>query len=135
MAYKAPVRDLSFVLHDVLEVERYANHFADADLSRDLIDQIIEEGGKFAEEVIAPINRPGDLFKVGVVICMGGMALVSSSVRHALGVGEGQWHVDGASALVAGVTLGGIVVLSVPTAWDALSAQSTTIAAYEVPRG
>ncbi|WEK57274.1 MAG: acyl-CoA dehydrogenase C-terminal domain-containing protein [Candidatus Brevundimonas phytovorans] len=60
MAYKAPVRDLSFVLHDVLEVERYANHFADADLSRDLIDQIIEEGGKFAEEVIAPINRAGD---------------------------------------------------------------------------
>ena len=60
MAYKAPVRDLSFVLHDVLEVERYANHFADADLSRDLIDQIIEEGGRFAEEVIAPINRPGD---------------------------------------------------------------------------
>lgn len=60
MAYKAPVRDLSFVLHDVLEVERYANHLADADLSRDLIDQIIEEGGKFAEEVIAPINRPGD---------------------------------------------------------------------------
>lgn len=60
MAYKAPVRDLSFVLHDVLEVERYANHFADADLSRGLIDQIIEEGGKFAEEVIAPINRPGD---------------------------------------------------------------------------
>ncbi len=60
MAYKAPVRDLSFVLHDVLEVERYANHFADADLSRDLIDQIVAEGGKFAEEVIAPINRPGD---------------------------------------------------------------------------
>ena len=50
---------------------------------------------------------------VGVVICMGGMALVSSSVRHALGVGEGQWHVDGASALIAGVTLSGIVVLSV----------------------
>ena len=44
----------------MLEVERYANHLADADLSRDLIDQIIEEGGKFAEEVIAPINRPGD---------------------------------------------------------------------------
>lgn len=60
MAYKAPVRDLSFVLHDVLEVERHAHHFADADLSRDLIDQIVEEGGKFAEEVIAPINRAGD---------------------------------------------------------------------------
>jgi len=61
MTYKAPVRDLSFVLHDVLQVETYGNQLPDADLSRDLIDQIIEEGGKFAEEVIAPINRPGDL--------------------------------------------------------------------------
>jgi alkylation response protein AidB-like acyl-CoA dehydrogenase len=60
MAYKAPVRDLSFVLHDVLEVERFANHFETTDLSRDLIDQIVAEGGKFADEVIAPINRIGD---------------------------------------------------------------------------
>ena len=60
MAYKAPVRDLSFVLHDVLQVENFGNLLPDADLSRDLIDQIVEEGGKFAEEVIAPINRPGD---------------------------------------------------------------------------
>lgn len=61
MAYKAPVRDLSFVLHEVLKVENFGNLLPDADLSRDLIDQIVEEGGKFAEEVIAPINRPGDL--------------------------------------------------------------------------
>ncbi|WP_312218250.1 acyl-CoA dehydrogenase C-terminal domain-containing protein [Brevundimonas sp.] len=60
MAYKAPVRDLSFVLHDVLQVENFGNLLPDADLSRDLIDQIVEEGGKFAEEVIAPINRIGD---------------------------------------------------------------------------
>ncbi|WP_303713295.1 acyl-CoA dehydrogenase N-terminal domain-containing protein, partial [Brevundimonas naejangsanensis] len=57
MAYKAPVRDLSFILHDVLQVESYGNQLPEADLSRDLIDQIVEEGGKFAEEVIAPINR------------------------------------------------------------------------------
>src|SRR5690606_39780126 len=60
MAYKAPVRDLSFVLHDVLQVENYGNLLPYADLSRDLIDQIVEEGGKFADEVIAPINRIGD---------------------------------------------------------------------------
>ncbi|MEN5113102.1 acyl-CoA dehydrogenase C-terminal domain-containing protein [Brevundimonas diminuta] len=60
MAYKAPVRDLSFVLHDVLQVENFGNLLPDADLSRDLIDQIVEEGGKFAEEIIAPINRTGD---------------------------------------------------------------------------
>lgn len=60
MAYKSPVRDLTFILNDVLEVERYANHLEGADLSRDLIDQVLEEGGKFADEVIAPINRTGD---------------------------------------------------------------------------
>lgn len=50
---------------------------------------------------------------VGVVICMGGIALVTNAARNALGVQEGQWAVDGASALVAGVTLAAIVVLSV----------------------
>lgn len=50
---------------------------------------------------------------VGVVICMGGMALVNTATRNALGVQSGQWAVDGASALVAGVTLAAIVVLPV----------------------
>ncbi len=60
MAYTAPVRDLSFILNDVLKVGQYAAQLPGADLSRDLIDQVLEEGGKFAEEVIAPINRVGD---------------------------------------------------------------------------
>lgn len=50
---------------------------------------------------------------VGVVICMGGVALVAPSVRQALAVAPGHWQPDGASALIAAVTLGGIVVLSV----------------------
>jgi len=60
MAYKAPVRDLSFILNEVLEIDRYANQPGFADASPDLIAQILEEGGKFAEEVIAPINWTGD---------------------------------------------------------------------------
>lgn len=50
---------------------------------------------------------------VGAVICMGGIALVAPSVRQALGVDAGHWVIDGASAWIAGVTLGGIVVLTV----------------------
>lgn len=50
---------------------------------------------------------------VGAVICMGGITLVASSVRHALGVGEGHWQINGASALVSGITLGGIVLLTI----------------------
>ncbi len=61
MAYKSPVRDLSFVLHDVLQVENYVEHFANPEISADLIDAILEEGGKFADGVIAPINKTGDI--------------------------------------------------------------------------
>ena len=60
MAYKAPVRDLTFILNEVLEIDRYANQPGFADVSSDLVGQILEEGAKFAEEVIAPINHSGD---------------------------------------------------------------------------
>ena len=49
---------------------------------------------------------------VGVVIIMAGVSLIASSARHALGL-DAQYRIDGASAGVAGVTLAGIVVLSV----------------------
>lgn len=60
MAYTAPTRDHQFLLRDVLQIERYANLPGFADASMDLVQQILEEGGRFAEEVIAPINRAGD---------------------------------------------------------------------------
>lgn len=60
MAYTAPVRDFTFILNEVLEIERHANQPGFEDVSADLVGQILEEGAKFAEEVIAPINRVGD---------------------------------------------------------------------------
>ena len=60
MAYKAPVRDLTFVLNEVLEIDRYSNQPGFADVTSELVGQILEEGAKFAEEVIAPLNRVGD---------------------------------------------------------------------------
>ncbi|WGM45283.1 3-methylmercaptopropionyl-CoA dehydrogenase [Brevundimonas sp. NIBR10] len=60
MAYKAPVRDLTFILNEVLEIDRYSNQAGFEDISSDLVQQILEEGAKFAEEVIAPINHSGD---------------------------------------------------------------------------
>ncbi|MFN3815791.1 acyl-CoA dehydrogenase C-terminal domain-containing protein [Brevundimonas sp.] len=60
MAYKAPVRDFQFILNEVLEIDRYENQPGFEDVSSDLVGQILEEGAKFAEEVIAPINRAGD---------------------------------------------------------------------------
>ena len=50
---------------------------------------------------------------VGVVICMAGIALVSRAVQHSLGVGGEAWTIDPLSALIAGLTLAVIVLLSI----------------------
>ena len=60
--YKAPIRDMQFVLHELLDAER---HFAELpggeEASVDLIDAILEEGAKLCENVVFPTNRIGDI--------------------------------------------------------------------------
>lgn len=58
--YNAPVRDMQFLLHDVLGIEKYSNLPGFSDAPRDLVDQILEEGAKFSENVLFPLNRIGD---------------------------------------------------------------------------
>ncbi|ARU56471.1 acyl-CoA dehydrogenase [Oleiphilus messinensis] len=58
--YIAPLQDIQFILHDILNVERLYQTLGKSDLSRDVIDSILEEGGKYASGVVAPLNRNGD---------------------------------------------------------------------------
>ncbi|WP_135212429.1 acyl-CoA dehydrogenase C-terminal domain-containing protein [Vitreimonas flagellata] len=58
--YKAPLREFRFLLNDVLDIQRYSNLPGFADAPMDLIDQVLEEGAKFCEGVLAPLNKVGD---------------------------------------------------------------------------
>ncbi len=58
--YTAPLREFRFLFRDLLNVERYANLPGFADASPDLIDQVLEEGAKFCQEVLTPLNAVGD---------------------------------------------------------------------------
>ena len=58
--YKAPIRDIQFTLYDVLSAEQHYQRIGATEASRDLVDAILTEGGKFAEEVLAPLNQVGD---------------------------------------------------------------------------
>jgi alkylation response protein AidB-like acyl-CoA dehydrogenase len=60
MAYQAPVRDQLFVLREVLGLEQYANLPGFADAPLDVVEQVLTEGAKFCEAVLAPLNRVGD---------------------------------------------------------------------------
>jgi len=58
--YKAPLADMRFALYDVLGAEALFERLGFADASRDVLDAILDEGARFTETVLAPLNRVGD---------------------------------------------------------------------------
>ena len=58
--YRAPVEDALFVLNDVLHFQRYNNLPGFADATPDMMQAILEEAAKLAEEVLQPLNQVGD---------------------------------------------------------------------------
>jgi alkylation response protein AidB-like acyl-CoA dehydrogenase len=59
--YIAPLRDMQFVLHELLNVEEEFKQLPrHAEIDKDIVNQVLEEGGKFASEVLFPLNHSGD---------------------------------------------------------------------------
>jgi acyl-CoA dehydrogenase len=60
MTYRAPVPDIVFTMRHVAGLDRAIADGVYGDLSADLVQTILEEAGRFANDVIAPLNRAGD---------------------------------------------------------------------------
>ena len=59
-SYKAPLRDMRFVLYELHDAEGLTALPGYAEMKRDLLDPVLEESAKFCEEVLQPLNRSGD---------------------------------------------------------------------------
>src|ERR1700755_3478676 len=59
--YKAPLEDVSFLLNDVFQIDRYDNLPGFTDASADVREAVLGEAAKLSEEVLQPLNRAGAL--------------------------------------------------------------------------
>ena len=98
MAYNAPVSDIAFALTNLAGLPRLQGNAAFENYDSDLIEPILEEAGKLARDILAPLNQSGD--KAGAVLGPDG-------VKAAPGFGQAY----------AAFRDGGWMGLSVPEAW------------------
>ena len=59
-SYTAPTRDARFIINEMLDLAGYADLPGFEAASVDVTDAVINEGGKFCAEVLAPLNQSGD---------------------------------------------------------------------------
>jgi alkylation response protein AidB-like acyl-CoA dehydrogenase len=98
MSYKPPVRDLIFSLREAADFARLETAFPAADA--ETVEAVLEAAGTFAADVLAPLNRPGDLV---------GARFENGAVRAAPGFAEayGAFAKGGWNGLAAGADVGG----------------------------
>ena len=58
--YKAPVDEVTFLLHDVFRLDRYNNLPGFAEATPDVVEAVLAEAAKFSEAILMPLNRVGD---------------------------------------------------------------------------
>ena len=89
MSYKAPIRDLAFCLDHIVDAEQLAQTERFAEATADTRAAILDEAGKLASDVLAPLNRNGDLtpakLENGVVRASPGFADAYKAIA------EGGW--------------------------------------------
>jgi len=88
--YKAPLRDMRFLIDHVFDFHTQYAALGAHDASPDMINAILDEGAKFCENVLAPLNRSGDEegchFDNGVVTTPTGFKQAFAQYV------EGGWH-------------------------------------------
>ncbi|MCD6060016.1 MAG: acyl-CoA dehydrogenase [Moraxellaceae bacterium] len=60
--YKAPLRDMRFLMNEVFDFPKHYSQLSNGgDATPDMVEAILGEAARFCEEVLAPLNHPGDL--------------------------------------------------------------------------
>ena len=114
--YAAPVRDMSFVIEELIGLETI-NTLPGLDwVTEDLVCAVLTEAGKFGAEVLAPLNRTGDLqgceLQNGVVTTPDGFAEAYRQFT------DGGWNGVIAQPEYGGQGMPWLVATAIGEIWD-----------------
>ncbi len=114
--YSAPLRDIRFLLSEVVGLDRIAALPGFELATPDLVDAVLEEAGKFAKNVLGPLNQPGDTnaptLANGVVTTGAGFADAYAQFV------AGGWNALGADPEYGGQGLPRLVAAAVDEMWQ-----------------
>jgi 3-(methylthio)propanoyl-CoA dehydrogenase len=113
--YRAPVRDVRFVLEELLGAGSLSGFPKLADYSNELAQSVLEEAARFAQEVLDPLNQPGDT--AGARWTEQGVVTAPGFREAYAGFVEGGWPQLGADPDYGGQRVPRVLVLAVAEFW------------------
>jgi len=115
-SYTPPLRDIRFALEDIVGLEALAALPGCAEIGADDIAAILEQAGRFAADVLAPLNRVGDVegsrLENGAVVTPAGFRAAYDAFR------EGGWCAISAEEAFGGMGLPRLVATAVWEIWN-----------------
>ena len=116
MTYHAPVKQIRFALDAIANLPRLYGNSAHGDLSSDLVDAVLEEAGRFAGEVLAPLNQTGD--KEGSKLENGKVTLATGFADAYRRFVEAGWNGVAGTAEFGGQGLPHTIGLAIQEMWQ-----------------
>ena len=113
--YRAPLKDLEFVLHELIGPEALNGCPDLADYSAELGSSVLAEAARFAETVLAPLNQPGD--REGAHWTPEGVQAPTGFKEAYRQFVEGGWPQLGASAQFGGQAVPAMLASAVQEIW------------------
>lgn len=89
MPFRTPVEEYDFILKNIIGFHQVSGTERFADATDDVVKAILTEAGKLCEDVMAPVNRNGDLYPA---VLENGVVRTSSGFSDAFAaIADGGW--------------------------------------------
>ncbi|MES1947080.1 acyl-CoA dehydrogenase [Salinisphaera sp. C84B14] len=115
--YRAPTRDMLFVLNEVLDDQRIRNLPGYDDYEPETVSAVLDEAARFASDVLSPLNWPGD--REGVHWSEDGIAAAEGFAAAYSQYVEGGWNGLAGSADHGGMGMPRVLGAAAMEMWNA----------------